>query len=66
MVSKMDIQNKWQEVARQYAELKHGDKKFTQAVQLGMALATLNEKQLLSLLETTERWLQEEQEKTNV
>lgn len=65
MVSRIDTQKKWEQVATEYAELAYGHKKFTQAVQLGMALATLNEEQMLSLLETTERWLKKEQEKTN-
>jgi hypothetical protein len=63
MVSRIDTQKKWQEVAEQYTKLTYGHKKFTQAVQLGMALATLNEEQLLSLVETTERWLEQAKEK---
>ena len=66
MVGRIDTQKKWEQVATEYTELAYGHKKFTQAVQLGMALATLNEEQLLSLIETTERWLEKAKENTDV
>lgn len=63
MMGRYNTQKKWEQLATQYTEVAYGHKKFTQAVQLGMAMATLNEEQLLSLVETTERWLEQAKEK---
>jgi len=66
MMGRYDTQKKWEQLARDYTQLAYGHKKFTQAVQLGMAMATLTEEQMLSLVETTERWLEQAKEKNNV
>lgn len=60
MISNQDTQKKWRELAEKYSEQRYGHKKHIQAIQLGQALAILQEEQVLRMIETLETWIVED------